>query len=202
MNKGKLLLIVSSLTLLFASIWVYFRELSTRKSREIDSSPVKAKLSGFELYRYKNDELKSRVSGKKAKLLDPSEVLCEERVIAVRIKDGVREQVEADTAKLTFTGDSFFSGRESTLDTAELTGGVEYLTNKSRFVTEWMRYTEKSGEAFSDRPVRIDSDDQFIAADGGMTYNLKDESIRLRGGVFGSLRSDKLRAQVDGEKKK
>lgn len=202
MNKGKLLIITMSLMLLAASIWVYLQQQGQRTKLDPVGVQAKAKLIGYELYRYQHDELKVRVSGKRAVLVDPAELICEDKIFAVRIRNGLREQVETEKARLVFLGDSLFTQKDATLDTVELKGGVEYVRGKSRFLTEWLKYTEKTGEAYSDKPVRIDSEGQFVAAEGGMTYNVRDESVRLRGGVFGSLRADKVKEGLGSEGRK
>jgi LPS export ABC transporter protein LptC len=75
-------------------------------------------------------------------------------------------------------------------ETIELRGDVEIIRNNSKVLTDWIHYTDKTSEVFTDRPVRIEQEGQFIAAEQGMTYNMRTESIRMRGGVFGSLQSD------------
>ncbi len=190
MTKSKAIFIFASLALIFASIWVYVGQKPPRLGRNDAESAVKARLTGYELFRYKGDELKARLSGKKAALMEPSKLVCDDDILGFRQRGGVREQISAKRAVVKFAGESLFNQKDLALDTLELDGDVDFQRGTSQFMTEWILYTEKSGDAFTDKPVRMQSSSQFVASEGGMTYNVRDESVRLRGGVVGNIRSD------------
>jgi hypothetical protein len=156
---------------------------------------------GFELYRYhRSDVLKARTSGKSATLKNNGKLICEDKIRSVRFRNGLREELEANRADIQFMNDSVLTQKQNTVETIELTGNVEFSRGPSRFQTEWIHYTEKTGDAFTDKPVRVDSDGQFVAAEGGMTYNVRSESMRMRGGVFGSVRTDAVESGLGGQK--
>ena len=202
MGKSRALFIVASLLIIGASIWTYAHQNNNRGANKGPDSLIKARLIGFELYRYQNDELKARTSGKSATLKDHGKLVCEDKIRSVRIRNGVREELEANTANIQFVNDAVLTQKNNTVDTIELSGNVEFSKGPSKFQTEWILYTEKTGDAFTDKPVRADSEGQFVAAEGGMTYNVRSESIRMRGGVFGSVRTDAVETGLGGQKKK
>ena len=202
MSKSKATFILISLAALGASIWVYINQKNGRGSQSAQTH-VKARLLGYELIRYRHDDLIARTSGKKATLRDNGKLICEDRVKAVRIRDGVREELEADRADVTFPPDTSLTSKNSTIESVELTGSVEFLRGVNRFQTDWVLYTEKTGDVFSDKPVRFESEDQLVAAEGGMTYNMRQETLRMRGGVFGSVQSDVVQSGLrDASKEK
>jgi hypothetical protein len=197
MTKSKPIFIFVSLALTAASVWIYIGQKPPRLRKTDSESAVKARLKGYELFRYKGDELRARVSGKKASLIEPSTLVCEDDIIGFRTRNGLREQASARRAIVKFAGESLFNQKDSTLDTIELDGNVDFQRGRSQFMTEWISYTEKTSEAFTEKPVRMESSGQFVAAEGGMTYHVRDESIRLRGGVFGNIRTDVIRSGID-----
>jgi hypothetical protein len=199
MNTSKLIFVVGALSLTGAATWIYFNQRDAHLAQAIINSPVKAQLLGFELNRYHNDEMTTRLAGRKASLMDDGKLICEDKVRALRIRGGVREELEANKATIQFLGDAALSQQNSTVVTIELDGAVEMLRGEHRFSTEWLLYTEKTSEAFTDKPVRIDTHDEFVAAEGGMTYNIRGEALRLRGGVFGSIAPDSARASMKGK---
>jgi lipopolysaccharide assembly outer membrane protein LptD (OstA) len=101
-----------------------------------------------------------------------------------------------------FQTENLFGQGAGMVDTILFSGNVDYVRGNSRFQTDWIKYSEKTGDAISDSPVRIESEGQFIAAEGGMIYNAKTEDLRLKGGVFGSLRTDLMDKQRGGKSKK
>ena len=174
---------------------------NNRRAGKSLHNAVKARLSGFDFYRYQNDELIARTSGKSAILREHGKLLFDDKIHSVRIRGGVREELEANVAEVKFQNDAVLTQNHNTVDTIELLGNVELSKGLTRFQTDWILYTEKTAEAFTDKPVRIDSDGQFIAAEGGMTYNVRSESIRMRGGVFGSVRTDAVGKGFKGRNK-
>jgi LPS export ABC transporter protein LptC len=202
MSKTKIAFIAISLTLVIISIWIYLGQKDGRSNRDSSESQIKAKLVGYELFRYQNDEMKARTTGKKAFLYEHGKMVCEDHVKSVRIRDGIREELESEKADILFADESPLSQKNSTASVIELTGNVEFTRGESTFHTEWIRYTEKTGEAFTDRPVKITSQGQFIAAEGGMTYNIKVDNVKLRGGVVGSLKSELLQDGIKGKSKR
>ena len=100
-----------------------------------------------------------------------------------------------------FPSSTLFSAKNNNAETVDLRGDVEMIRGSSRFLTDWIHYSDKTGEAFTDQPVRIEQDGQFIAAEQGMTYNMRTDSIRMRGGVFGSLQPE-LIGSTPGKPKK
>lgn len=120
----------------------------------------------------------------------------------MRISPELRQEISSDKAEVVFQTENLFGHGAGVVDTILFSGNVDYIRGNSRFQTEWIKYTEKTGEAVSDKPVRIESDGQFIAAEGGMIYNAKTEDLRLKGGVFGSLRTDLMDKQLGGKSKK
>jgi len=202
MSKSKISFLVASIVTIVAAVLIYINQKTARVSQEQRLSQVKAKLINYELYRYHGDELTARATGKVASLLDQGKLLCEGRIRVVRIRGDVRQEIEADLAEVQFQSDAILSQNNSNVETIELSGNVDYIRGKSRFQTDWIRYTEKTGDAYSDRPVRADIDGQFIAAEGGMTYNMRTESIRMRGGVMGSIRTDVMQNGLGGPRNK
>ena len=202
MSKSKISFIAASIVTIIASVLIYLNQKTGRVSQEQKISQVKAKLINYELYRYHGDGLTARATGKIASLFDQGRLLCEGRIRVVRIRGDVRQEIEADLAEVQFQNDAILSQNNSNVETIELSGNVDYIRGKSRFQTEWIRYTEKTGDAYSDRPVRADIDGQFIAAEGGMTYNMRTESLRMRGGVVGSIRTDVMQNGLGGPRNK
>jgi hypothetical protein len=135
-------------------------------------------------------------------VLDQGKLLCEGRIRVVRIRGDARQEIEADLAVVQFQSDAILSQNNSNVETIELSGNVDYIRGKSRFQTDWIRFTEKTGDAYTDRPGRADMDGQFIAAEGGMTYNMRTESLRMRGGVVGSIRTDVMQNGLGGPRNK
>jgi lipopolysaccharide export system protein LptA len=116
--------------------------------------------------------------------------------------NGQRQEIESDQAEITFQNENFFGDSAGMVDTILFTGNVDYIRGTTRFQSDWIKYSDKTSEAFTDKPVRIDSDSQFIAAEGGMIYNTKTEALRMRGGVFGSVRSDLMKSSAGGKNAK
>jgi lipopolysaccharide export system protein LptC len=202
MSKGKVIFISISVAIMGAAVTSYFTQSSTKSKDARTDQDVKARLLGYELFRYRGDSLVSRVSGRKATLMEPSRLVCEDDIVGLRIRGGIREEASANQAVIIFLGESLFNQRDAALDTVELIDDVEFQRSSSRFVTERLLYSEKSGTAVTNKPVRMDSDGQFVAANGGMIYNLRDESLKLRGGVVGSVRSDIMESGLNGKKSK
>lgn len=163
---------------------------------------IKSKLSNFELYKYKNDQLVGRATGNNATLFAQGRLLCDGRMQMVRMEKGQRQSIESDQAEIIFQNENFFGDGAGMVDTILFSGNVDYIRGRTRFQTDWIKYSDKTGEAFTDKPVRVDSDSQFIAAEGGMIYNTKTESLRMRGGVFGSVRSDMIKSGTGGHSTK
>lgn len=128
--------------------------------------------------------------------------LFSKKVRASRQRGGQKEELEADSAIIQFLNDAVLTQKGSTIITAELTGAVEMMRGEKRFQTDWLLYTEKTSILFTDKPVKIASQEEFVAADGGMTYNMQEESLHLRGGVFGSIRPEAASEAVGKKGKK
>ena len=202
MSKSKISFIVASIVTIVASVLIYLNQNKGRVAQEQQLPQVKAKLINYELYRYRGDELTARATGKVASVLDQGKLLCEGRLRVVRIRGDARQEIEADLAEVQFQSDAVLSQNNSNVETIELSGNVDYIRGKSRFQTDWIKFTEKTGDAYTDRPVRADLDGQFIAAEGGMTYNMRTESLRMRGGVVGSIRTDVMQNGLGGPRNK
>jgi hypothetical protein len=201
MNIGKLIFVVLALSLTGTATWIYFNQRDSHLARVLVNSPIKAQLIGFEMNRYRDDQWMSRIASRKATLMENGKLVFDTKARASRMRGGKIEELEADSAIIQLLNDPARPQMNSTIVTAELSGSVELLKGESRFTTEWLLYTESTSEAFTDRAVRIDSNEEFVAAEGGMTYNIREESIRLRGGVFGSVRPDAAAASMKGKKK-
>jgi hypothetical protein len=202
MTKSKAIFILASLGVIVAAIFVYIGQGSTRARKVNGDSELKARLVGYELFRYKGDELRARVSGQSALLKEPSILICQDDIVGLRMDGKLREQASAKKATIAFAGESLFNQKDSVVDTIELDGDVEFHRAQNQFLTEWLFYSEKTGEASTEKPVRIESSGQFIAAEGGMIYNIRNEALRLRGGVVGSIRTDIMRNTSDRKRSK
>jgi hypothetical protein len=187
---GKSIFISVSLFLVGLSIYVYLGQKRPKTQEIVGSQAARARLIGYDVYRYRNDKPIARSSGKRAAFLDNGRLVCNDQVKMVRFRDNIREEVEAKSAEIVFSSTTLFSSKKNMAETIELRGDVEIIRNNSKVLTDWIHYTDKTSEVFTDRPVRIEQEGQFIAAEQGMTYNMRTESIRMRGGVFGSLQSD------------
>jgi hypothetical protein len=198
---GKSIFIAVSLFLMGLSVYVYMGQKQPKTQDSGSVLAVKARLIGYDVYRYKDDQVVARASGKKATFLDQGRLICEERIKMVRRRAGAREEVEAKSAELKFPSAMLFASKNNNAESVDLRGDVEMIRGRSRFITDWIHYSDKSGEAFTDQPVRIEQDGQFIAAEQGMTYNMRTDSIRMRGGVFGSLQPETLGASSGKAKK-
>jgi LPS export ABC transporter protein LptC len=202
MSKGRLFFIFISLAVTAAAISIYLNQSNQRSQKNIVGSAIKSKLKNYELYRYRQDQLIARATGAEATLFDQGRLVCGGGTRAVRMSPELRQEISSDTAEVIFQTENLFGQGAGMVDTILFSGNVDYIRGNSRFQTDWIKYTEKTGEAVSDRPVRIESDGQFIAAEGGMIYNAKTEDLRLKGGVFGSLRTDVMDKQLGGKAKK
>lgn len=202
MTKSKFLFIFASLALIFAAIVTYLGQGSSRLRSNDSDSALKASLSGYELFRYKGDELRERISGRRAALMEPSQLICQDDILGFRIKNGIREQASSKKATVVFAGESLFNQKDSMIDTVELDGDVEFQRSGSQFQTERLLYSDKTGEATTDSPVRMESAGQFVAAEGGMIYNMRNEAVKLRGGVVGSIRTDVMRGRTERNRSK
>lgn len=202
MSKGKLIVMALSLAAVAASIFIYFNQSTSPAEREQKDYAVKSKLRGFELYRYKNDQLIARTTGRDATLHAQGRLVCDGRIQMVKIESGQRQEVESDQAELVFEDENFFSENGGGVETILFSGNVDYTKGSSRFRTDWIKYSEKTGEAFTDKPVRIDFENQFIASEGGMIFNTKTDSFRMKGGIFGSVRPDFVKSNRRGNVKK
>ena len=191
-----------SVAALVAAVFIYFNQSAPPGDREFKASLIKSKLSNFELYKYKNDQLVGRATGNNATLFAQGRLLCDGRMQMVRMEKGQRQSIESDQAEIIFQNENFFGDGAGMVDTILFSGNVDYIRGRTRFQTDWIKYSDKTGEAFTDKPVRVDSDSQFIAAEGGMIYNTKTESLRMRGGVFGSVRSDMIKSGTGGHSTK
>jgi hypothetical protein len=187
---GKSIFIAVSLCLIGLSVYVYFAQKQPKNIDTLTNLAAKARLTGYDLYRYKEDQIIARASGRRATFLDQGRLVCEDRIKMVRHREGVREEVEALSATIQFPSASLFSSKNNNAETVDLRGDVEIIKGSSRFLTDWIHYSDKTGEVFTDKPVRIEQDGQFIAAEQGMTYNVRTDAIRMRGGVFGSLQPE------------
>ena len=187
-----------SLATIALSVFYYFNQSIGRIAKEAQGTIIKSRLSNYELYRYRGDQLTARATGNTAILMDQGRLLCEGGTKLIKISDGIRQEIEAESAEVKFQSEALFGDGAGVVETLVFSGDVEYLRGKTRFHTDWISYTEKTGEAFTDRPVRVDSEGQFIASEGGMTYNLKTESLRMRGGVFGTVRTDAIQSRAGG----
>jgi hypothetical protein len=192
MSKSKLLIIALSLATTAASIFIYFNQKFSVGDRELKDSLIKSRLSGFQLYRYRSNQLVARTTGDMATLYTQGRLSCSGRIRMVRIEDGQRQEIQSDEVDVNFQNENLFGDGAGLVDTILFSGNVDYTRGNSRFQTDWIKYSDKTGEAVTDRPVRIDSENQFIAAEGGMIYNTKSGALRMRGGVFGSVRQDLL----------
>lgn len=202
MNTGKLIFVVLALSLLGTSIWIYANLRDTHLAQVFVNSPIKAQLIGFEMNRYRDDEWTTRIASQKATFLENGQLVFEKKVRASRQRGGQKEELEADSAIIQFLNDAVLTQKGSTIITAELTGAVEMMRGEKRFQTDWLLYTEKTSILFTDKPVKIASQEEFVAADGGMTYNMQEESLHLRGGVFGSIRPEAASEAVGKKGKK
>ena len=202
MSKSKLTIMALSIAALVAAVYIYFNQSTHPGDRELKASLIKSKLSNFELYKYKNDQLVARATGNNATLFAQGRLLCDGRMRMVRMESGQRQSIESDQAEIIFQNENFFGDGAGMVDTILFSGNVDYVRGSTRFQTDWIKYSDKTGEAFTDKPVRVDSEDQFIAAEGGMIYNTKTESLRMRGGVFGAVRSDIMRGGAGGKSSK
>ena len=72
MSKGKVIFISISVAIMGAAVTSYFTQSSTKSKDARTDQDVKARLLGYELFRYRGDSLVSRVSGRKATLMEPS----------------------------------------------------------------------------------------------------------------------------------
>jgi LPS export ABC transporter protein LptC len=202
MSKSKLTIMALSITAVVAAVFIYFNQSMPSGDRELKAALIKSKLSNFELYKYKNDQLVARATGNNATLFAQGRLLCDGRVRMVRMESGQRQSIESDQAEIIFQNENFFGDGAGMVDTILFSGNVDYVRGNTRFQTDWIKYSDKTGEAFTDKPVRVDSEGQFIAAEGGMIYNTKTESLRMRGGVFGAVRSDIMRGSAGGKSTK
>lgn len=202
MSKGRIFFIFISLAVTAAAVFIYLNQTNQRSRKNIVESSIKSKLRNYELYRYRQDQLVARATGSEATLYDQGRLVCEGGARAVRISRELREEISSDTAEVIFQTENLFGQGAGMVNTILFSGNVDYVRGNSRFQTDWIKYSEKTGEAISDRPVRIESEGQFIAAEGGMIYNAKTEDLRLKGGVFGSLRTDLMDKQRGGKSKK
>jgi LPS export ABC transporter protein LptC len=198
MSKSKLTFMALLIGALVAAVSIYLNQSGAPIEREFKASLVKSKLNRFELYKYKNGHLVARATGNNATLFAQGRLICDGRMRMVRIDNGQRQEIESDQAEITFQNENFFGDSAGMVDTILFTGNVDYIRGATRFQSDWIKYSDKTGEAFTDKPVRIDSDSQFIAAEGGMIYNTKTEALRMRGGVFGSVRSDLMKSNAGG----
>ena len=190
MSRGKLLFIVCSLMVMGMSVWVYFSQAQNRSQEAADGGAPKARMSGYEIYKYRGEEVIARASGKNAAFVDAGRLICDGGTRMIRIKKGQREEVSANEAVISFPPDTKLASQAASAETIELRGDVEIYRSDSKFTTEWISYSDKTKEAYTERPVRLEHAGQFIAAEQGMTYNMQTESIRMRGGIFGSVKSN------------
>lgn len=202
MSKSKLAVIAISLMATVSSLYIYF----AHKNPKVDNTPIesaiKAKLTRFELYRYRGDQLVARATGNDAILFPRGRFVCDGRTRFVQISGGQRQEIESDKAEVMFQSENLFGEGAGLIDTILFSGNVDYIRGNSRFQTDWIKFSEKTKEATTDRPVRFESDGQFIAAEGGMIYNVKSEAIKMKGGVFGSVRTDVVTTSGGGARKK
>jgi lipopolysaccharide export system protein LptC len=189
MSRGKFIFITTSLMVMALSVWVYLSQTQNRSQGLANGDAPKARMSGYEIYKYKGEEVIARASGKSAAFVDAGKLLCDGGTRMIRIKKGQREEVSANEAIITFPPDTKIASQTASAETIELHGEVEMLRSDTKFTTEWLTYSDKTKEAFTERPVRLEHAGQFIAAEQGMTYNMQTESIRMRGGIFGSVKS-------------
>jgi hypothetical protein len=190
MNRGKLIFILISLSFMAMSIQIYLSQNLGKSSNILTVPSPKAKMSGYDIYKYKADEIVSRSSGKQATFSDGGILLCEDGVKMVRTRKGMREEITANIAMIKFPPETKLASKDTSAESIDMRGDVEVIRGDSKFTTDWLTYTESTKEAFTDHQVRFEQSGQFIAAEQGMTYNMQTESIRMRGGVFGSVRSN------------
>lgn len=202
MSKSKLAVISLSLMATFAAVYIYMGHKNPKADNTPSDSAIKAKLTSFELYRYRGDQLVARATGNDATLFSRGRFVSDGRTRLVQIAGGQRQEIESDKAEVMFQSENLFGEGAGLIDTILFSGNVDYIRGNSRFQTDWIKYTEKTKEAMTDRPVRFESNGQFIAAEGGMIYNTATESIKMKGGVFGSVRSDVVTTGGGGSRKK
>ena len=186
--KGKAIIVVLSLLLFVAAGYLYFTRTTTGVTIRADAETPKITILGYEFYRFKDDLVVSRLAGEKAQLFDGGRVELTEGVRAVRINGQHREELSSKRADLFLASSTQGSlNAVDRVDKIHVSESVDLMVGEARMETEDAVYTEEDTTIRSTVPVRVEQTGQFLAGEHGFEFNTKQESIRMKGGITGTI---------------
>lgn len=186
--KGRSILIVLSLLVFFAAAYTYFTRKSTGIVVRADAESPKITILGYEFYRFKDDLVVSRLAGERALLFDGGHVEMTEGVRAVRINNQRREELSSKKADIQLAMPAQGSlNNVDHVDKIHVREAVDLMVGEAHLETEDAVYTEDDSMIRSTVPVRIEQTGQFLAGEHGFEFNVKQESLKMKGGITGTV---------------
>lgn len=186
--KGKTVLSFFSLVLCVASVVIYVTRQSSSVVVRADADAPKITLVGYEFYRFKDDLVVSRLAGEKAVLFDGGRVEMTAGLRAVRLTGQRREELSAKRADVQLASSS--AGSLNTMDHVSkirVREDVDLMVGEVRLETEDATYTDDDATIRSLVPVRMEQTGQYLAGEQGFEFNMKLESVKMKGGVTGTI---------------
>lgn len=186
--KGKAIIVVLSLLLFVAATYLYMTRSATGVTIRAGAETPKITILGYEFYRFRDDLVVSRLAGEKAQLFEAGRVELTDSVRAVRINGLRREELSSKRAELLLGSST--QGSLSSVDRVErihVSENVDLMVGEARMETEDAVYTEEDTTIRSTVPVRVEQTGQFLAGEHGFEFNTKLESLKMKGGITGTI---------------
>ena len=193
--KGKGILAFISLLLCAASVWIYLTRQSGRVIVRADTESPKVTIMGYEFYRFKDDLVVSRLAGERAVLFDGGRVEMTEGLRAVRLTGQRREELSAKRAEVLLASSS--PGSLSSVDHVSkirVQENVDLMVGEARLESEDATYTDEDTTIRSVVPVRVEQTGQYLSGEQGFEFQMKNESIKMKGGISGTILPSRIRS--------
>lgn len=186
--KGKAILVVFSLIVCAMATYQYFTRSNFGVTVRADAESPKISIFGYEFYRFKDDLVVSRLAGEKAALFDGGRIEMTEGLRTVRINGQRREELSSRRADVYLASST--QGSLSSVDKIEkinVKESVDLMVGAAHLETEDATYTENDATIRSTVPVRMEQTGNFLAGEQGFEFNMKQETLKMKGGITGTV---------------
>ncbi|MCX6123229.1 MAG: hypothetical protein NTV34_00525 [Proteobacteria bacterium] len=182
---GKNIFLILSSLLFTASVYLFLNRTDIRAPiLELQNQP-KIRIYQYEFYRTKDDIETSRMVGKKADLMEGGLLLLRDGARGSRVRENRREEVDAESADILLSGSS----------PGQLAGEIRIKSAKV------FQKAEEDGLIQTRKEVHIHQGEQDVVGLGGFEYAVVKQSIKLKGGVSGTILPKEIREQQKMGKK-
>ena len=188
----KKLVIVSFLLSFSVALYVFFsrEERSIRDSIKDSKKEPRIELEDFVIYRYQDNDLVGKLTSRIGNFYEPNLIELISEVKGERYIGNEMETMESESAVANLKSKSLvevLSGKDISLDVAELTGFVEVGINSHLLSTDYAKYEADKQMILSDRPVRVTGLGRVIDGSEGFSYFLEDQAMVLPGHIKGQV---------------